>query len=131
MSSRGHRNDYDDGRSGASSFYQAQGGDGSQDPFSSQPPSQRQRRRESQSTFFGRGGEEYAPQNLDYQSQYGSRGAGYNNESYSRHPDAIEPVKGGMDEEPGTAGWDVYADFNNAGPRYSTAFGNPLKPDDG
>ncbi|KAF7327033.1 hypothetical protein MKEN_00278300 [Mycena kentingensis (nom. inval.)] len=40
-----------------------------------------------------------------------------------------EPLKGGRDEEdemeagPGSAGWDVYADFNNAGPRYAGAFG--------
>ncbi|EGN97944.1 hypothetical protein SERLA73DRAFT_123361 [Serpula lacrymans var. lacrymans S7.3] len=39
----------------------------------------------------------------------------------------IEPVKGGRDEEEearrNDEAWDVYADFNNAGPRYSTAFG--------
>jgi hypothetical protein len=36
-----------------------------------------------------------------------------------------EPVKGGHDEyeQPNEGGWDVYADFNNAGPRYSHAFG--------
>jgi hypothetical protein len=36
-----------------------------------------------------------------------------------------EPVKGGYDEveQPNEGGWDVYADFNNAGPRYSAAFG--------
>lgn len=36
-----------------------------------------------------------------------------------------EPVKGGNDdfERPNEGGWDVYADFNNAGPRYSHAFG--------
>ncbi|KAF9005520.1 hypothetical protein BDQ17DRAFT_1389814 [Cyathus striatus] len=31
-----------------------------------------------------------------------------------------EPLKGGRDEEPANDAWDVYADFNNAGPRYST-----------
>ncbi|KAG1850450.1 hypothetical protein F4604DRAFT_1808525 [Suillus subluteus] len=38
----------------------------------------------------------------------------------------LEPLKGGRDEEeeaPEAQTWDVYADFNNAGPRYSTAFG--------
>jgi hypothetical protein len=48
----------------------------------------------------------------------------------------VEPLKGGADEESQTpghsgpsspneheAGWDVFADFNNTGPRYSTAFG--------
>jgi len=36
-----------------------------------------------------------------------------------------EPVKGGNDEveQPNESGWDVFADFNNAGPRYSHAFG--------
>jgi hypothetical protein len=36
-----------------------------------------------------------------------------------------EPVKGGHDEyeQPNEGGWDIYADFNNAGPRYSNAFG--------
>jgi hypothetical protein len=35
-----------------------------------------------------------------------------------------EPVKGGNDEseQPNEGGWDVFADFNNAGPRYSHAF---------
>ncbi|KDQ62097.1 hypothetical protein JAAARDRAFT_30001 [Jaapia argillacea MUCL 33604] len=56
--------------------------------------------------------------------------AGYNRMSYM-DPGRVEPVKGGYDEEeaePSNAGgregpgWDIYADFNNAGPRYSTAF---------
>jgi hypothetical protein len=36
-----------------------------------------------------------------------------------------EPVKGGYDEveQPNEGGWDVFADFNNTGPRYSHAFG--------
>lgn len=39
----------------------------------------------------------------------------------------VEPVKGGYEDEEAhrenEGGWDVFADFNNAGPRYSTAFG--------
>ncbi|KAH7905320.1 hypothetical protein BJ138DRAFT_1164990 [Hygrophoropsis aurantiaca] len=53
--------------------------------------------------------------------------AGYNRSSFL-DAGRIEPLKGGRDEEeeapqqnPG--GWDIYADFNNAGPKYSTAFG--------
>jgi len=49
---------------------------------------------------------------------------GYNRNSF--FPAAREePLKGGRDEETNNAGdaWDVYADFNNAGPRYSSAFG--------
>ncbi|KAI0823973.1 hypothetical protein BC628DRAFT_1411231 [Trametes gibbosa] len=51
--------------------------------------------------------------------------AGYNQTSYF-DAGRKEPVKfkPGTDEEaPAEPAWDVYADFNNAGPRYSTAFG--------
>jgi hypothetical protein len=53
--------------------------------------------------------------------------AGYNRMSYF-DAGREEPVKGGYDEvaqaeQPNEGGWDVYADFNNAGPRYSHAFG--------
>lgn len=37
-----------------------------------------------------------------------------------------EPIKGGRDEDKDPENpdaWDVYADFNNSGPRYSSAFG--------
>lgn len=58
--------------------------------------------------------------------------AGYNRTSFFA-PGREEPVKGGRDEqqplrtgEVGAGGqdegWDVFADFNNVGPRYSTAF---------
>jgi hypothetical protein len=43
--------------------------------------------------------------------------AGYNRMSFL-HAGRQEPLKGGYDEEEGQT-WDVYADFNNAGPRYS------------
>ncbi|KXN83138.1 hypothetical protein AN958_01809 [Leucoagaricus sp. SymC.cos] len=43
---------------------------------------------------------------------------GYNSSTF--YPGREEPLKGGRDEE--EEAWDVYADFNNAGPRYSTAF---------
>lgn len=52
--------------------------------------------------------------------------AGYNRGSFF-HAGREEPLKGGRDEESDLGNqpdaWDVYADFNNAGPRYSTAFG--------
>ncbi|PFH54035.1 hypothetical protein AMATHDRAFT_136511 [Amanita thiersii Skay4041] len=50
--------------------------------------------------------------------------AGYNRNSFF-HAGREEPVKGGRDEEEEVAqeAWDVYADFNNAGPRYSHTFG--------
>ncbi|KAF8868671.1 hypothetical protein BD779DRAFT_1614914 [Infundibulicybe gibba] len=53
--------------------------------------------------------------------------AGYNQGSFF-HAGREEPLKGGRDEEEegmrGGDDWDVYADFNNAGPRYSTGFGS-------
>jgi hypothetical protein len=51
-----------------------------------------------------------------------AHGAGYNRMSYS-DAGREEPVKGGNDEvkRPNEDGWDIYADFNNAGPRYSHA----------
>ncbi|KAF6755899.1 hypothetical protein DFP72DRAFT_989966 [Ephemerocybe angulata] len=45
--------------------------------------------------------------------------AGYNKNSFF-NGGREEPLKGGKDEE--DEAWDVYADFNNAGPRYSSAF---------
>ena len=50
--------------------------------------------------------------------------AGYNRNSFHL-AGREEPLRGGPDEErdAGEGVWDVYADFNNAGPRYSTAFG--------
>jgi hypothetical protein len=50
--------------------------------------------------------------------------AGYNRGSFF-HVGREEPLKGGRDEEtdPQEDAWDVYADFNNAGPRYSSAYG--------
>ncbi|KAF7967755.1 hypothetical protein HWV62_33199, partial [Athelia sp. TMB] len=51
---------------------------------------------------------------------------GYNGSSYGAagRQGRQEPLRGGRDEEEGAPpqeeAWDVYADFNNAGPRYST-----------
>jgi hypothetical protein len=50
-----------------------------------------------------------------------SNSAGYNRNSFF-HTGREEPLKGGRDEEQADDAWDVYADFNNTGPRYSTAF---------
>jgi hypothetical protein len=54
----------------------------------------------------------------------GRHSAGYNRSSFF-HVGREEPLKGGRDEEkdPQEDAWDVYADFNNVGPRYSSAFG--------
>jgi len=53
--------------------------------------------------------------------------AGYNKGSFHL-AGREEPVRGGPDEEQnngeGGEAWDVFADFNNTGPRYSTVFDN-------
>ena len=79
-------------------------------------------RRDSASSFFNpaatanlpRGAAEPAP----------VQSAGYNRMSFF-DAGREEPVKGGYDEveQPNEGGWDVFADFNNAGPRYSHALG--------
>ncbi|KAJ7599974.1 hypothetical protein C8J56DRAFT_846601 [Mycena floridula] len=74
--------------------------------------------RDDASSFFN---PDRASRNLDGGDKFGS--AGYNRNSFFQ-PGREEPLKGGRDEEePVTPGWDIYADFNNAGPRYASAFG--------
>lgn len=116
--------EYDDGRSNVSSFYGQRrpaydavaGGEGegpAVDPVSLRAGRER---RDSASTFFGRNVDEYGPE---------TRHDDYNNRnSFFAQAPRTEPVKGlGNDEADATPGsaWDVFADFNNAGPRYSGA----------
>ena len=109
------------------------------------------RLRDDASSFYGmqRGdpGRGSSDMLVGQRPQYG-QSAGYNRESYF-HVGREAPVKGVADDEdefmgstrdfrsaPGygapsgdeEAGWNVFADFNNFGPRYSTAF---TKYDDG
>jgi hypothetical protein len=65
--------------------------------------------------------------NVDLLSGGHLNSAGYNLGSFV-DAGRQEPLKGGRDEEGDVGlhqddGWDVYADFNNVGPKYSTAFG--------
>ncbi|KAK7023076.1 hypothetical protein R3P38DRAFT_2957394 [Favolaschia claudopus] len=82
-------------------------------------------RKSTVSSFYGARKGSMDALNQDYpMDPLGGRpsNAGYNRGSF--FPAAREePLKGGRDEEEGDNGWDVYADFNNAGPRYSSAFG--------
>ena len=48
--------------------------------------------------------------------------AGYNSLSFL-HTGREEPLRGGRDEEEPGEAWNVFADFNNTGPRYSEAIG--------
>lgn len=107
--------DYDR-KSTVSSFY---GGRRSGDALNSDfnlPPGAARPRVDSTSSFYGAG---TAGNRYSRADAFDTPTAGYNQGSYF-DAGRTEPVKGGGDEE---AAWDVYADFNNAGPRYSTAFG--------
>ena len=114
--------DYDR-KSTVSSFYGGrQSGDAlnrdyPQSPSASTPFTDARARRDSSSSFF----------NPNAMPQPHERGqppsAGYNRASYW-DAGREEPVKGGYEEDPThEPGFDVFADFNNTGPRYSNAFG--------
>lgn len=84
-------------------------------------------RHDDASSFYGP--ERPSRGSIDLLSTDRTSSAGYNRRSFF-HAGREEPLKGGRDEEENSAhgpggGWDVYADFNNAGPRYSSAFGQP------
>lgn len=111
--------DYD--RKSTSSFYGAR--KGSADALNreyAQTPGQAVKGRDDASSFFQPDGN-----SVDYLNSAPRGSAGYNRGSF--YPGGREePLKGGHDEErdAGDAeAWDVYADFNNAGPRYSNAYG--------
>lgn len=82
------------------------------------------------SSFYGDRRSSFDPLNQNQSGHHTRPSAGYNQESFLA-AGRQEPLKGGRDEEEEEAaaadlsspGWDVYADFNNAGPKYSTAFG--------
>ncbi|KZV67249.1 hypothetical protein PENSPDRAFT_755102 [Peniophora sp. CONT] len=116
--------EYDhDRKSGVSSFYgdRRPSYDALHNPAASNPnfdPSHRPRA-DSSSSFFNPNSGALPP------GAGAGHSAGYNRQSYY-DAGRQEPVKGYDDPmSPGGGGdeWDVYADFNNAGPRYSTAFG--------
>ena len=115
--------DYDR-RSAVSSFYGGRRSsvDALNRDYAAPPPSEHRARRDSSSSFFNPNGTGTLPRGAADPSRVSN--AGYNRMSYL-DAGRSEPVKGGMDEveRPNEGGWDVYADFNNAGPRYSHAFG--------
>jgi hypothetical protein len=125
--------DFDDRKSTVSSYY----GRRSQDILSSNPSpaehlpmtTQPRQRIDSSSSYNPKGnGDEYSPRHDSFSNPPSARGAphagfnvGYNNRDSFAQSRRSERVKGAYDdEEEGKGpGWDVYADFNNAGPRYS------------
>jgi len=109
--------DYDR-KSTVSSFYGGRkSGDALRTEYPPQPAGYASRTRDDASSFFGA---ERA--SMDHLSASRPQTAGYNPSSFL-NAGREEPVKGGYDEEkPTPEAWDVYADFNNAGPRYSNTY---------
>jgi len=88
-------------------------------------------RKSAVSSFYG-GKSSFDPLNTDFPTgnvdllKGGRSSAGYNRNSFF-DAGRQEPLKGGLDEESDGGlhqdnGWDLFADFNNAGPKYSAAF---------
>ncbi|KAJ3771313.1 hypothetical protein FB446DRAFT_645457 [Lentinula raphanica] len=122
-----------DRKSTVSSFYGARRGseDALNNDFPSYAPNYpnhaQGRGRDDASSFFD---PDRMSRNLDGVGRAST--AGYNRGSYFL-AGREEPVKGGRDEEEagGNGGaWDIYADFNNEGPRYSSAFTSSATPAD-
>lgn len=112
-------------QSGVSSFYgdRRSSVDALNQDFSQPPPTSRGRYESNATSFYNAAGpSQRSTEMLRPQS------AGYNRMSYL-DAGRVEPVKGGYEDEEyqkeNEGGWDVFADFNNAGPRYSSAFGAP------
>lgn len=119
--------DYDR-KSGTSSYYgnRRSSYDAlNQDFPSPQFPEADRARHDSTSTFNNPNGP--SRRSAEALSSYGT--PGYNPSSFMA-PARMEPVKGGYDEEAAYRDepFDIYADFNNQGPRYSKAV---FTPDDG
>jgi hypothetical protein len=115
--------DYDR-RSAVSSFYGGRRSsvDALNRDYAAPSLSDHRARRDSSSSFFNPNATGNLPRGAAEPTRV--NGAGYNQMSYL-DAGREEPVKGGNDEfeRPNEGGWDVYADFNNAGPRYSHALG--------
>jgi hypothetical protein len=113
-----------DRRSAVSSFYGGRRSsvDALNRDYASPSLSDHRARRDSSSSFFNPNATGNLPRGATEPTRV--HGAGYNRMSYL-DAGREEPVKSGNDdfERPNEGGWDVYADFNNAGPRYSHAFG--------
>lgn len=107
--------DYDRKSVGSSFYGRRQSSDVLQRDF----PDPRARQDEA-SSFYGGPPSGAARPSIEMLNQPNS--AGYNNSSYFDAGRA-EPVKGAYDEEAGYRDepFDIYADFNNQGPRYSKA----------
>ena len=115
-----------DRKSAVSSFYGGRpSGDALNHDYSSPSPTappDGRARRDSASSFFNPNAGNASRPSADVLR---GQSAGYNRQSFF-DAGRQEPIKGGYNDEEAhgnDAGWDVFADFNNTGPRYSTAFG--------
>ena len=107
-----------DRKSAVSSFYG--GRKSSFNPLNNNVPSQSPADPDAASSFFNPGRASRA--SLDPLNGQQPHSAGYNSLSFL-HTGREEPLRGGRDEEEHDGAWDVFADFNNTGPRYSAALG--------
>ena len=113
-------------KSHVSSFYGGRpSGDALNNDYSGNPAVESQRGRyDSASSYHNQDVDQPRPSTELLNG--GTRSAGYNQNSFF-DAGRTEPLKGGYDDEDPMRGknegsWDVFADFNNAGPRYSAAF---------
>lgn len=117
-----------DGKSPVSSYYGGRpSGDALNNDYSGNPARPPRNRFDSSSSYYNQDVDR--PRSSTELLNGGTRSAGYNQNSFF-DAGRTEPLKGGDDEEDplrgkGDGSWDIFADFNNAGPRYSEAFVDP------
>ena len=114
-----------DRKSHVSSYYGGrQSGDALNNDYSGNPALPQRTRYDSGSSYYNQ--DVGQPRPSTELLNGGAKSAGYNQNSFF-DAGRTEPLKGGYDEEDALGGkddgsWNVFADFNNAGPRYSAAF---------
>lgn len=117
-----------DRKSTVSSYYGGRRpGDASNNDYPGNTAQLQRTRHDSSSSYYNQDAGQQRPSTELLNS--GMRSAGYNQNSFF-DAGRTEPLKGGYDEEDPLRGktdgsWDVFADFNNAGPKYSSAFADP------
>jgi hypothetical protein len=117
-----------DRKSHVSSFYGGRRpGDASNNDYPANPGQSQRSRYDSASSYNNQ--DTGQPRPSTELLNGGGKSAGYNQNSFF-DAGRTEPLKGGYDEEDPLRGkddgkWDIFADFNNAGPKYSEAFVDP------
>ena len=112
-----------DRKSNVSSFYGGgRSGDASNNDYPGNPARPPRNRYDPPASYYNQ--DDGQPRASTELLNGGAKSAGYNQNSFFA-AGRTEPLKGGYDEEEHLEGkedgaWNVFADFNNAGPRYST-----------